>query len=267
MQRRKSSRIVSSDFPTLGGRNQGTYILQSHGTNVSRGDLIKQDNIIPDPNEPIEPYTITISKDNFSTLCTIGNPVPVIGYQPDPYVTESSIQGTVAQDANGIYASNFGSGSSWHGPQFYMQLPYAIGKSGQYWHIVLKVTYNMGGYIILQIRAGFSTHLKIDNSWGGSTIRKIFRVYNQSTSNDLYNTTLSYSSTITDTIRFYHYPGNTLKVYVNSSVISNKQDPIPLNKGDNFLICTIGQFAGYGASYHRIQEITVSTDPQYDPQP
>ena len=267
MQRQQQKKIISSDFPTLGGRNQGTLILQEHGINVNRGDLITQDNIIPDPEEPIEPYTITINKNNFSQLCTVGNPVPVIGYQPNPYVTESNIQGAVTYDSEGIFAYRFGRSSSWDGPQFYMQLPYAIGKSGQYWHIVFKVTYSVGNFLLLQIRAGFSTHLEICNQLGRSTVRKIFRVYNQSTSNDLYNTTLSYSSYVTDTIRFYHYPGDTLKVYVNSSVISNKQDPIPLNKGDNFLICTIGQCAGYGASYHRIQEITVSTDPTYDPQP
>ena len=265
MQRRKSSRIVSSDFPTLGGRNQGTYILQSHGTNVSRGDLITQDNIIPDPEEPENLFTITINKNNFSQLCTVGNPGQLVGY------TFYQIGGSVTTDADGIYASNCGTGDIWHGPVFYVTLPQQIGKSGQYWHVVYKYTAQnqSDGYILkLSLRVGFSTCLSYDDAWSTrySGALKNCSIYNVSTNSTLYNVN-SAATSHADTMKFYHYENNTIKFYINGELKYSGYDPITLNKGDNMLTVQISQQGTYSVPYHRIQEITISTDPSYDPQP
>ena len=159
MQRTRWSKILQSDYGGIPDRAPGMPILQSHGKLVSRGDLITQDNI---STQSIS--TITINKDNFSQLCTVGNPGQLVGY------TFYQIGGSVTTDADGIYASNCGSGSgdSWHGPVFYVTLPQQIGKSGQYWHVVYKYTaqnQSNGYLLVLSLRVGFSTCLSYNDSW------------------------------------------------------------------------------------------------------
>ncbi len=267
MQRRKSSRIVSSDFPTLGGRNQGTYILQSHGTNVSRGDLITQDNIIPDPEEPIEPYTITIDKDTYASLCQ-----QATSWEQAGDISPDTISGSIAVDNDGIYASSYGSGSGWHGPVFYATLPSEIGKAGQYWHIVFKFksTHADGTLIMARIVAGFSSLLQYsDTNIANQGVNVATALRNSSTTTDIAKRTLypSVGSTNTYTYKLYHYENNTNKLYINDTLYNNQSDPFVLNKGNNIVACPLMQYSSYAAPYIRVQEITVSTDPTYDPQP
>ena len=267
MQRRKSSRIVSSDFPTLGGRNQGTYILQSHGTNVSRGDLITQDNIIPDPYES-QIFTITIDKDTYASLCQQATSWAQVGL-PETFV----IGGAIATDDDGIYASTYGSGSSWHGPVFYATLPTEIGKSGQYWHATFKVsaTFVSGTLIYSYVRIGFSTYMQYFDPYSGNsdgvTIRSVFYNTSAESLNNELQAHDTVGSTNTYTFKFYHYQNNTFKTYINGTLYKNQSDPFVLDKGSNIAACYISQGSAYTVPYFRVQEITVSTDPTYDPQP
>ena len=263
MQRRKSSRIVSSDFPTLGGRNQGTYILQEHGIDVVRGDLITQDNIIPDPYEP-QIFTITIDKDNYTQLCTMGSPGSLISYTTD------AIAGSFTSDANGIYGESFGSGGSYHGPLMYIQLPSQIGISGQYWYLSMRITVSSKNGSAIVARAGYSTYLRYDDSDSRSVYSQysLFQwMYNSTTNNLIYRYDKTPSSNVTHTLKVYHYPNNTIKMYRDQTLVYNAQDPIPLDKGDNILIIQTMQVASNPVAYNRIHEVTISTDPTYDPQP
>ena len=259
MQRRKSSRIVSSDFPTLGGRNQGTYILQSHGTNVNRGDLITQDNIIPDPEEPEDLFTITINKDNYSQLCTIGNPDSLTQGPP-----ESVSDGTFTTDSTGILLQSYGGGSQWHGPAFYTILPYAFGEPNKYWYI--KIQYdaidNGSMYISLGFGIGSILYAYTDGGTGhsydvhmrsGSTATRLCvgKLYNQY---------------VDDVLKVYHTQDNRTKVYYNGNIVFNDADPI-VPKGDKVLWQQILVYGAPQIPPHHIKEITVSTDPSYDPQP
>ncbi len=265
MQRQRYSKILQSDYSGMPDRAVGMPILQSHGNLVSRGDLITQDNISV-PNV----FTITINKNNFSQLCTVGDPGQLTSYD-DSLVNGnvSKIVGSVTTDQNGIYASSYGSGSGWHGPVFYTQLPSAIGMSGQYWHIVFKyTTQNPLGYMLgIWVRIGFSTQHSYHDGWSGDNeYRTTNTIYNSATSNQLYSSSV-FSDTANIVYKFYHYPDNTIKLYQQSQLKFNSSDPIPLDTGDNMLTIYIAQGGGYPVPYHRIQEITVSTDPTYDPQP
>ena len=268
MQRQRYNKILQSDYDGMSDRASGMPILQSHGNLVSRGDLITQDNIsIPDV------FTITINKDNFSQLCTVGNPGQLADYDPT-YIPDSNpthgttITGTYSVDSGGIYASNYGSGSQWHGPVFYSIMPSSIGASNQYWHITYKYTVTNQSISIITaivLRVGFSTMFMYYDGSGGyiAGFRRVYLHNNNQVNKFLENNV----STVTDTIRFYHYANNTVAVYLNQSLIKSDQDPIQLNKDSNILSMYIPQWQSYSTPYHRIQEITVSTDPSYDPQP
>ena len=85
----------------------------------------------------------------------------MVGYKFD------RIGGSVTTDADGIYASNCGSGGIWHGPTFYMQLPSTIGMSGQYWHIVFSYTAQnpSGSMLHIGLRVGFSHEYVYEDGW------------------------------------------------------------------------------------------------------
>ena len=264
MQRERWSKILQSDYDGVPDRAPGMPILQSHGNLVSRGDLITQDNISVPAG-----FTITINKDNFSQLCTIGDPGQLVQYNLKSTSGQSNIiTGSMQTDQSGIYASNLGSGSGYHGPVAYMQLPYEIGKSNQYWHIIYKFTINnnSSSYIYdINLRVGFSFVVAYhDGQSGVLSGGRWISIINGTTSNVLSSANVNIT---TDTIKIYHYANNTTKLYINSSLQFNGQDPITLNKSDNMLTIQISQYSSYPFPYHRIQEITVSTDPSYDPQP
>lgn len=264
MQRERWSKILQSDYGGIPDRAPGMPILQSHGNLVSRGDLITQDNIsVPDV------FTITIDENNFSQLCTIGDPGQLVQYNLKSTSGQSNIiTGSMQTDQSGIYASNLGSGSDYHGPVAYMQLPYEIGKSNQYWHIIYKFTINnnTSSYLYdINLRVGFSFAVAYHDGQSGSLSGgRWISIINGTTSNVL---SFANVNITTDTIKIYHYANNTTKLYINSSLQFDGQDPITLNKSDNMLTIQISQYSSYSFPYHRIQEITVSTDPSYDPQP
>jgi len=83
---------------------------------------------------PDNKWTLTINKDTYASLCQQATSWSQVGFSYD-YV----IDGSIATDSNGIYASSYGKGGAWHGPLFYTTLPSEIGKAGQYWHITFKV--------------------------------------------------------------------------------------------------------------------------------
>ncbi len=214
-------------------------------------------------------WTITINKDNFSQLCTVGDPGQLISY--NIRITGGythTITGSFTTDQNGIYANNLGSGSQYHGPIFYSQLPSQIGKANQYWHIIFKYSTtnpaSVTGY--LHFIAGFSVSLDyFDNQAGDSGFYRRTVLTSSTTSNkvhDVYSTTSG-----TYTYKIYHYQNNTTKIYLNGSLVFNGADPIVLDKGDNIVAFKSAMYQNYSMLYHRVQEITVSTDPSYDPQP
>lgn len=240
-------------------------ILQSHGNLVSRGDLITQDNISV-PNV----FTITINKDNFSQLCTVGNPGSLINYGQYIYEFDSSSQ--FVTDNNGLYATNYGSGGSWHGPILYMLLPSVVGKINQYWHVVFK--YNIQSLttayrIQVDLRVGFTTWLRYFCVNGYSSFyRQYYSMVNNQSAPQCNLVDNAYSGqNINDTVSYYHYSNNTNKIYLNGTLIFNGPDPQQLNTYNNVLTLQISKYSNDGVPYHRIQEITVSTDPTYDPQP
>ena len=265
MQRRKSSRIVSSDFPTLGGRNQGTYILQEHGIDVVRGDLITQDNIIPDPYEG-GIFTLTINKDNFNQLCTIGFPTGYYDFKPQwPKI------GSYQVDDSGIYAESFGSTSySQHGPMFYVILPLPFGGRNKYWYA--SMSYNIqnptSGYIEIDMYVGNVVRLEyqITDATAGEHIQ-YFYTYNNQYSQYIIGGTSNAAQTITNTLKIYHYQNNTTKAYVGSTKVYDGNDVCTIRDGTNILYMQIIQFTSNSVPYHRVQQITISTDPSYDPQP
>ena len=123
------------------------------------------------------------------------------------------IAGSIATDSDGIYASNYGSGSGWHGPMFYTTLPSEIGKSGQYWHITFKVkaTFVSGTHAYTYTRVGFSTFIEYCDPFSSDS----YGVYIESTLNNSseqpgilyggYNPYPTAGSTNTYTFKFYHY--------------------------------------------------------------
>ena len=258
MQRTRWSKILQSDYGGIPDRAPGMPILQSHGNLVSRGDLITQDNIsIPDV------FTITINKDTFSQLCTVGDPGQLIDY------TLFNIGGTFAIDQNGIYADSFGSGSGYHGPVAYMQLPQNVGNMNKYWYTLVKydITNSQADMAsFFQIRIGFSISINYDDTNASSISGKRFLNFiNSSTFANVYNNKNIQS--VSDTIKIYHYTNNTMKVYLNDSLVFNGQDPLPLNKSNNVVTILHAQNGTYRTLNERLKQITISTDPTYDPQP
>ena len=264
MQRTRWSKILQSDYGGIPDRAPGMPILQSHGNLVSRGDLITQENIsVPDG------WTVTINKDTYASLCQQATSWSQVGYS-SPY----TISGSIATDNDGIYASNYGSGGSqWHGPVFYATLPSEIGKAGQYWHITFRVkaTFASGTHAYTYTRVGFSTFMQYYDKYSDDSngVHIGSSLFNSSSYQSVggYNSHPSVGSTNTYTFKFYHYQNNTFKVYINGTLYGNQSDPFVLDKGSNIAACQITQEQTYATPYFRVQEITVSTDPSYDPQP
>ena len=268
MQRTKFSKILQTDLTDIPDRIPGNHILQSHGNSVSRGDLITQDNITGMPGT----WTVTINKDTYASLCQQATSWEQVG-GPYPDLSTYVIAGSIATDSDGIYASNYGSGG-WHGPMFYTTLPSEIGKSGQYWHITFKVkaTFASVTLIFTYIRVGFSTFMQYNDRWiSDSDGVSIISVQHNSSqwfgNNELNPTRPVVGSTNTYTFKFYHYANNTFKTYINGTLYKNQADLTVLDKGNNIAACQLMQSSSYGTPYIRVQEITVSTDPTYDPQP
>jgi len=150
---------------------------------------------------------------------------------------------------------------------FYTTLPSEIGKSGQYWHIVFSYTTQNpdNSMLFIRLRVGFSHEYVYSDGWADSSeghARKI-NFFNSTTSNEKIN--YYYGGSTTITYKFYHYANNTYKAYENGTLKYSGADPIQLDTGDNMLTTYIAQDYTYTIQYHRIQEITVSTDPTYDP--
>ena len=265
MQRQRYSKILQSDYFGTPDRAPGMPILQSHGNLVSRGDLITQDNM-----SASEFFTITINKDTFSQLCIANNPGQLVDYSF--YMRE----GQIRMNSNGIYAEcGITSAFIWHGPIFYTILPQAVGTSDKYWHIVYKYfidNSNQAYYINIITRIGFSLSFEAyDGDTSGTGVGRQVILYNSSTSKNYYyypySGTVITPITISDTFKVYHYPDNTMKIYVNGSTLFSGQDPIQLNKGNNIITSQIARSWQDPLPLHYISEITVSTDPTYDPQP
>jgi len=181
------------------------------------------------------------------------------------------IAGSIATDSDGIYASNYGSGSGWHGPVFYTTLPSEIGKAGQYWHIVFKVkaTFASETKISTYVTVGFSSALTYQDSStydsDGVVLRSHFRNTSENIMLDEFIGHPAVGSTNTYTFKWYHYKNNITQIYINGTRYRNQTDPIALDQGNNILACQIIQNSTYATPYLRVQEITVSTDPSYDP--
>lgn len=260
MQRTRWSKILQNDYVQTDEVKYGAPILQSHGKLVSRGDLITQDNIALQ-----NVFTITVNGNNFSSLCTQGTPGQLISYGFD-----YPVQGTFSSSSSGIYVSDFGPTQWKCGPQFYLQLPETIGLSNMYWHIILRVYianayYNQG--IFMYLRVGHSIKLMIVNDYniyqfGGVSAYQ----YNSTSSSSLYNATGG-APTGYITLKFYHYQNNTSKFYRESSTYYSGQDKLTLDNGDNIITMQIVKNRDLPVPTHYIQQITVSTDPSYDPQP
>ena len=266
MQRTKFSKILQNDFPGIQDRLPGNHILQSHGKSVSRGDLITQENITVS-----DKWTVTINKDTYAYLCQQATSWAQVG-GPYPDLSSFVIGGAIATDDDGIYASTYGSGSGWHGPMFYTTLPSEIGKAGQYWHIVftVKATFASGTKIWAGTIVGFSSILKyVDESIPDSYGAYLELTFNASKNSSFERVTkyLSVGSTNTYTLKLYHYQNNTYKLYINDTLSKSGSDPLVLDKGNNIAACPLMQNSTYATPYIRVQEITVSTDPTFDPQP
>ena len=263
MQRTRFSKILQNDFTDLPERIPGNHILQSHGNSVSRGDLITQENIsVPDK------WTLTINKDTYASLCQQATSWSQVGYY-----SGTTLSGSLSTDTDGIYVSNYGAYSGVHGPAFYAILPNEIGKSGQYWHLIykFKTTFNTGSIIVAHVTAGFSQGLEYNDQAADDNDGAFFKSTFRNTSNSITDIELtvhpSVGSTNTYTFKFYHYPNNTVKVYINDTLYRNQSDPFVFDKGDNKVSCRLQAYQSYAIPYFRVQEITVSTDPTYDPQP
>lgn len=271
MQRTRFSKILQSDLTDIPDRIPGNHILQSHGNSVSRGDLITQDNI----SAP-GPWTVTINKDTYASLCQQATSWSQVGYS-----STYKIVGSIATDNDGIYASiSYGQGGAWHGPLFYTTLPSEIGKAGQYWHITFKVKATFTDntpdtQIYTYTRVGFSTFMQyldyrynpFNGSGTGVAITSVQHNSSQQFGNGELNTRPAVGSTNTYTFKFYHYQNNTFKTYINGTLYKDQADTMSLDKGSNIAACQILQNSTYATTYIRVQEITVSTDPTYDPQP
>jgi len=138
------------------------------------------------------------------------------------------IAGSIATDNDGIYASNYGSGSWWHGPMFYTTLPSEIGKAGQYWHITFKVkaTFASGTHAYTYTRVGFSTFMQYYDRWDSDSngVALTCTQFNSSQvggGGGLDPTHPSVGSTNTYTFKFYHYANNTFKTYINGTLYGN----------------------------------------------
>ncbi len=262
MQRQRYSKILQSDYSGMPDRAVGMPILQSHGNLVSRGDLITQDNISVPAG-----FTITINKDNFNQLCTVGS-VPS-GYYD--FVPSQVKTGSYQTDANGIYVSNFGSTSyDNHGPLAYMILPQVFGGRNKYWYA--SMTYNVqnptSGYIEIDMYVGNVVRLEYARVKStGSNHVQYFYTYNNQYSQYIIDGTSNAAQTITNTLKIYHYENNTTKAYVGSTKVYDGNDVCTIRDGTNILEMHIIQLGSNSVPYHRIQQITVSTDPSYDPQP
>ena len=250
MQMTRFSKILQTDFTGLQDRLPGNHILQSHGNSVSRGDLITQDNIA-NPNW----WTVTINKDTFNSLCTF-----------------DQSNGSFTTDQDGIYCNNAGGSGTWHGPVFYMQLPSTIGMSGQYWHVRFRCTMQSfgGSMITISTTVGYSTFFNLNDGAPGSgdgySTEAALR-YGDSGHARLYFIRPYIDQNIDYTYSFYHYANNTIKLYLNGTLVYNKTDPVVLDKGNNMIDVSVSQYSSFALQPHRIKEITVSTDPTYDPQP
>ncbi len=259
MQWQRYSKILQSDYFGASDRAVGMPILQSHGNLVSRGDLITQDNIsAPDV------FTITINKNNFSQLCTVGNPGQLAGYTFNP------ISGNIAVDSSGIYASSCGSGTGYHGPVFYTILPKQLGGSDQYWHVIYKYyvenpsdNYEVSLYLRVAFAASLYYHDPFALRSDGAT--KAFYIITSS-GTSAGKETQSTSKAHSDTLKVYHYTNNNVKFYLNGSKQLDAYIT-PSQTKTSVLSVQIYTNSTYSVPYHRIQEITISTDPSYDPQP
>ena len=262
MQRTKFSKILQSDYGGTPDRAPGMPILQSHGNLVSRGDLITQDNISVPAG-----FTITINKDNFNQLCTVGS-VPSGYYDFVPSWVKT---GSYQTDANGIYVSNFGSTSyNYHGPLAYMILPQVFGGRNKYWYA--SMTYNVqnptSGYIEIELYVGDTVRLEYARVQStGSNHVQYFYTYDNQYSQYIIGGTSNAAQTITNTLKIYHYENNTTKAYVGSTKVYDGNDVCTIRDGVNLLYMQIIQFGSNSVPYHRIQQIIISTDPSYDPQP
>jgi len=65
----------------------------------------------------------------------------------------------------------------------YVQLPTVIGTSDKYWHLVIKLTVSSKYSSAILVRAGFSTHIRYDDSNNNSSYSQysIFHWVNNST--------------------------------------------------------------------------------------
>ena len=274
MQRTRFSKILQTDLTDIPERIPGNHILQSHGNSVSRGDLITQENISTVPL----PWTITINKDTFSSLCTVGNPGSLPSLYGGDYVSNSQM----AVDSDGIYVSSYGTDpggdghARYHGPFFYTFFPTQVGNPGQYLYVKVKdKTNNLSQSNVIFpvfIRVGFSFLISYYYAFNPSSTKFDVSFYNSTTNNYNSRRTESFPSNTmaVHEFKFYHYTNNTYKTYLDGVIKRNENDPIALDTPQNSLTCGIFQyFEGhdYATPYFRLQELIISTDPSYDPQP
>ena len=270
MQRTRFSKILQTDLTDIPERIPGNHILQSHGNSVSRGDLITQENISTVPL----PWTITINKDTFSSLCTVGNPGSLPSLYGGSYVPNSQM----AVDSDGIYVSSYGTeqgGSQYHGPFFYTFFPTQVGNPGQYLYVKVKYktdNFSYNAIFPVFIRVGFSFLISYYYAFNPSSTKFDVSFYNSTTNNYNSRRTESFPSNTmaVHEFKFYHYTNNTYKTYLDGVIKRNENDPIALDTPQNSLTCGIFKyFEGhdYNTPYFRLQELTISTDPSYDPQP
>ena len=247
----------------MSDRASGMPILQSHGNLVSRGDLITQDNISINPN-----FNITINKDNFSQLCTVGNPDQLVNYNINDIIntTPYPITGSISTDQNGIYASGAGSqsGTGWNGPMFYTLLPDIVGLSNKYWSITTRFTITGQGSPVIElfIRFGYTSSIWF-NDWGTAGYNgKYLYVsqFNNQSRSYLYQTGEMNYDNYDYTISFTHYTNtyNITKVIVNGNTRYNRKDPFQYNTGSNLLLVQICTNDNTPITTHRIEYITIT---------
>ena len=273
MQRTRFSKILQTDFPGSQDRLPGNHILQSHGNSVSRGDLITQENIMDQAL-----WTVTINKDNFSQLCTVGNPGSLPSLYGGDYVSNSQM----AVDSNGIYVSSYGTDpggdhhARYHGPFFYTFFPTQVGNPGQYLYVKVKYktdNFSYNAIFPVFIRVGFSFLISYYYQFDSSSTKLDVSFYNSTTNNFGARRTESFppNTMAVHEFKFYHYTNNTYKTYLDGVIKRNENDPIALDTPQNSLTCGIFQYfeAGhdFDTPYFRLQELIISTDPSYDPQP
>ena len=112
------------------------------------------------------------------------------------------------------------------------------------------------------VRLGYA----ISNTTAGKHIQ-YFYTYDNQYSQYIIGGTSNAAQTITNTLKIYHYENNTTKAYVGSTKVYDGNDVCTIRDGTNILYMQIIQFTSNSVPYHRVQQITVSTDPSYDPQP